>query len=449
MSVWYQLDKHKDATAVLTSGLGKDIAERMGIPVKNIDFVANKAEWKQCLTCHGVYIDNEAHADKITFSPADRVESGVSCVVCHGAHAEWVNEHQKKVGSVWKTLSRKQKEQDHGLTDLWDAEKRAALCSSCHIGNAAEGKVVTHEMYAAGHPPLPGFEILSFSDAMPRHWETMSEKSSRLPKHRELYEKAYLTKADAFDSEHLRLLNISSVVALRSTLQLIHDLARKEIDAKPKEAAWPELAAFDCYACHHDLKSDSWRQMRTLTGRPGRPQLRLWPTIMTETVIKQAKPGGGASAADYHRLAKDLSEVFDRTPFGEPQSVVEKAGALMKWSDQMIVALQRVDKAASRDMLASLLNRPEKELLDFDSARQIAWSAHALFATVAPESAKRAEVKKHLDTLYHQLHLELPKGQKRIAEDFLPKVLKAIGSYDPREFQKTMRTLAEAAKNKP
>ena len=32
------------------------------------------------------------------------------------------------------------------------------MCLSCHLGNAREGRVVTHEMYAAGHPPLPGFE---------------------------------------------------------------------------------------------------------------------------------------------------------------------------------------------------------------------------------------------------------------------------------------------------
>jgi hypothetical protein len=33
-------------------------------------------------------------------------------------------------------------------------------CTSCHVGREADGRFVTHEMYAAGHPPLPPLEIL-------------------------------------------------------------------------------------------------------------------------------------------------------------------------------------------------------------------------------------------------------------------------------------------------
>ena len=35
--------------------------------------------------------------------------------------------------------------------------------------------MVTHEMYAAGHPPLPGFEIATFCSQMPPHWESAAE----------------------------------------------------------------------------------------------------------------------------------------------------------------------------------------------------------------------------------------------------------------------------------
>ena len=51
-------------------------------------------------------------------------------------------------------------------------------------------------------------------------------------------------------------------------------------------------------------------------------------------------------------------------------------------------------------------------------------------------------MKEHLDALSVQLRLSLPKGQQRIAEDFLPQVLKSMSAYDPREFQKTARALA-------
>ncbi len=41
---------------------------------------------------------------------------------------------------------------------------------SCHVGNATQGKVVTHPMFAAGHPPLPPIEVASFSKNEPQHW---------------------------------------------------------------------------------------------------------------------------------------------------------------------------------------------------------------------------------------------------------------------------------------
>src|SRR5205085_7444380 len=59
---------------------------------------------------------------------------------------------------------------------------RAALCASCHVGNAAEGKFVTHAMYAAGHPLLPSLEVATFSDEMPRHWQYIKEKPAAIQK---------------------------------------------------------------------------------------------------------------------------------------------------------------------------------------------------------------------------------------------------------------------------
>ena len=40
-----------------------------------------------------------------------------------------------------------------------DPVRRTELCLSCHLGSTSENKMVTHAMYAAGHPPLPGFEM--------------------------------------------------------------------------------------------------------------------------------------------------------------------------------------------------------------------------------------------------------------------------------------------------
>ena len=73
---------------------------------------------------------------------------------------------------------RKVKEDKYGMTDLWDPARRVEVCGSCHVGSRAENKVVTHLMYAAGHPPLPSFEVGAFCDMMPRHWQLLAEKNA-------------------------------------------------------------------------------------------------------------------------------------------------------------------------------------------------------------------------------------------------------------------------------
>ena len=68
------------------------------------------------------------------------------------------------------------------MTDLWDSDKRTEVCSSCHIGDAVPEKhrFVTHDMYAAGHPPLPPFETAAFCNMFPRHWQLMNEKTPEM-----------------------------------------------------------------------------------------------------------------------------------------------------------------------------------------------------------------------------------------------------------------------------
>ena len=91
-------------------------------------------------------------------------------------------ECQRTDDEEWHDLGRMSKERHYGMTDLWDPARRAQLCASCHVGDVREGKVVTHAMYAAGHPPLPGLEVATFSEQMPRHWQYLSEKPPEVQK---------------------------------------------------------------------------------------------------------------------------------------------------------------------------------------------------------------------------------------------------------------------------
>ena len=99
---------------------------------------------------------------------------GVSCENCHGPYSGWADPHAV---APFRTLPTAQWEA-LGFVDLRSPAGKAEKCLSCHIGNSDEGKVVTHEMYAAGHPPLPSIEVATFTFAMPRHWWLNAERAT-------------------------------------------------------------------------------------------------------------------------------------------------------------------------------------------------------------------------------------------------------------------------------
>src|SRR5262249_38461648 len=177
----------------------------------------------------------------------------------------------------WTQLDGEQKERDFGMTDLWNPVTRAEKCASCHIGNHGEGKVVTHAMYAAGHPPLPSFETATFSDAQPRHWEYLREKL-KMPK------RAARLKPppDVRNLEQTQLVVVSGLVSLRASMKLSADQAEAN-KSEPVGAEWPDFARFDCSSCHHELRAEggaSWRQVRRGGRSPGRPGPLDWPAIL-------------------------------------------------------------------------------------------------------------------------------------------------------------------------
>jgi hypothetical protein len=442
MHVWSKLDKHKDATVVLKGPLGQQMAQRLGIK-------GDITQAAQCISCHGVLTAPGDVLDASFKDAADREASGVSCVVCHGPYQEWVNEHVKIIGGGWGTLTRAEKENKHGLTDLWEPRKRAELCCSCHVGDHRQGKVVTHEMYAAGHPPLPGIEVAAFSEAMPRHWETWTEKLERqrkalgeadFAKKKKLYEHAFMAPLDAAEAEQTHLVAVAAVVSFQAATRLAQDFAHAE--AK-QPGRWPELAAYDCYACHHELKHNNWRQQRQTAGRPGRPPMRPWPTALVPLSVSGLDE---SLAASFQKSIHDLETAFTKTPFGSPAEIAKQSGAALVESDKVLKALEA--RRFKRDDAAKLLNvvvsHSAKELHDFDSARQIGWAVRGLLAEV--HGPNHAAAQKPLSELRRLLALDLPQGQTAIAGEFLREVYTRIADYEPAAFQKALQEAVQKSR---
>jgi hypothetical protein len=422
---WAAEDKHKDAYL----GLKGDRAKRMG---ELLGYKRPVYEEAECLSCHAVAVD-----DKKLLDESFKISDGVSCVACHGAYEEWVDLHGSPLAKKrrdWREMTREDKESKFGMADLWDPGKRAKLCASCHVGSAKDHKFVTHAMYAAGHPPLPGFEAATFSDEMPRHWQYVKEKTRDVQA---------LLKFDPEDAEFekTKLVVAGGLLCLRQSLNLLADQAR-EAGADPKPGTL-DLANFDCYACHHDLKYPAWRQQRGSRGKPGRPQPREWPLTLARVAVRQA----GDDPSQLQSRLDALYQAFGDRPFGDPEKVVKAADDLVAWLDGVAKKLASVKytRARAREVLAELSRLSDTDLPDYDSARERVWAFRLVYGELEPKPAD--EVVTLLAALDKQLKLKLPSRDVQILKE-LPDSLEILNAYDPVKFRKTFQALARAASAK-
>jgi hypothetical protein len=430
---WSDFDKHKVAYTNVFKPGGR------GEQMKKLLHYTDKDVNKNCVVCHGVYIP-EDKIDSLADASFKRDQSeGVTCVACHGAYENWVLPHGSPLAGqreAWRKLSRQEKEDKYGMTDLWDAGKRTHKCASCHIGSTEEGKVVTHAMYAAGHPPLPGLEVATFSNAMPRHWQYLREKKQQAQT---------LLNFDPKELEVTKLVLVGGVVELQESLTLLATQAEsKGKDKEPAERVL-DLAQFDCYACHHDLKTPSWRQERGYFGTPGRPQFRPWPLALVKLAIHHS--GQADDAKELDEGLRRLHRAFDVQPFGRLENVGTAARDLTTWTKKLRERLNgsttKYDQSSALSLLRQLVVLSQSEIPDYDSARQIAWAFAAIYADWNPSFEKNAEFHKKWKALDAELALSLPSTQQQEILGELPRTLNRISEYDPTRFKKALPALGE------
>ena len=475
---WVAEDKHALAFTSLLNTRSKRMGELLGV---------NVSRDKRCLACHVGYPLSALGGDK-DLIPAALVEdpkifSGVSCEGCHGAADNsrsadgteirgYLGPHVTK--DSWRFLSPDDKFKNFGFLNVRSVVARTKLCVSCHLGNATEGRMVTHEMYAAGHPPLPGFELASFSAQLPRHWRDFDTKD---PKIREQYldnnEKAgdiYNKAAFKIDNLHqTSSVLVAALVSFSENLKLATALSNPDLAPPVAKPNWPELAQFECYSCHHDLQDKSWRQRRALHGAPGRPLLRGWPVPLTVIAVKQA----GGDEKKFQELWSPVEKLLDAQPFGHHDRWNKAAGPLTTWLDELALALER--KPIQRDDGLPLLQTiaavgegklwnakdAELELWDYDAARQLAWTAQVLHRELSTDRSPQpllgrvAAVQSNIAEFDQSLVLDLLKGRKaqqvlpggtkgkEVQEADLEATLKPIAKYNAFEFRDKCRALNE------
>ncbi|MDA1064704.1 MAG: multiheme c-type cytochrome [Proteobacteria bacterium] len=281
---WTQADPHSKAYEILSNEQSRRIAARLGL--------GNAREATQCLDCHTDNVPAARRGEK--FQLAD----GVGCEACHGGAEQWLASHYN-TGSVTHANNLAA-----GMYPTNAAVARAELCLSCHLGT--ENKFATHRMMAAGHPRL-AFELDTFTEL----WRTLG----RQPHFRDDAE--YRQRKEV--PSHSFTWATGLVTEARLRLDLIGSHHFDGI------GMFPELAFFDCHACHRSMKTVQWQRLpRHGNGGPGLPfindgtfvmSLALASAIQPDTVdelqsaLRSLHAAGAESVESIRAAAADLDSI--------------------------------------------------------------------------------------------------------------------------------------------
>jgi hypothetical protein len=431
----WKLDKHGSAYENLkASSLGKDMGRRLG----NLDVTDRKTG---CLGCHS------ASAEEMSLRRAGdafQLQDGVSCENCHGPAEKWEGEHSQQ---KWRKNSAEQKAK-LGMNDMRDPVRQAEKCLSCHVGNVAEKKVVTHEMYAVGHPPLPSIEVANFADNM-RHWWLIREKP-------ESKTDPALLKGNQYERSRLAL--VAAATALKTAMTQIAEEAAIDEPTVPGQA-WPDYARFDCASCHHELQRPSWRQERGFTLKPGRPPIARWPIEVVRLGIDKLTlddPSAKGLLDELKAHEEAINAATSVRPFGRKAVLKEAASNYSAWAQDLARKLTNAsyDEKTVRELLRKLFATVAERDLDYDAARHVAWTAWSLYRDLqtdgkdVPElQRKDAEVKALFSQISKGLNLDLPIGRNQKVAENLRDALQRMGEYEPAQFRKDVKDLGEKLLN--
>jgi hypothetical protein len=406
-----------------------------------------------CLACHSTDKKQGAAGPReaADFTRDEGTSLGITCAGCHGASQEWQGKHfipgaaAGKLTITWRTLPPEQKAAA-GMKNLRDPMIKANLCATCHVGNPAEGKVVTHEMYAAGHPPLPPLELVTFMQDEPPHWGYPAELpffeqfAKEKPNDTWKIFRYYPEDREVYLARHMAA---GAIASLKAELELVKSAAAA--------GGLVDFARFDCYACHHDLKYPSARQERGYAGVPGRPTLKAWVAALPGVVAAHAatldKPAGLKDAAGGFDAgwAEVLSAAHAR-PFGSPRELASAAGKLSAWCDAFADKLDdgpAYDRAAADRLLAAIgtAATSDRWVGDAEAVMHLTWAYRSLRQATAKDAAKLDPLGKYLPLRVRDVSKFAGREKPVVAGEVIPERQRLMRDFSPSEFRAAFEML--------
>lgn len=421
----------------------------------------------RCLTCHATDTNPTSTGKRELKEFVASETIGVGCNTCHGVKLEWQGQHylgatvedgKDAKYPAWR-VERPEVKEKAGMRTLRDPAVKADLCASCHVGNPEENKVVTHEIYAAGHPPLPPLELVTFIEDEPRHWGYPSElkflSDYVKKKPQEAWDVFRFKPADK-DNYLARHVAAGAIASLKAEMKLLE----WEANRAAKDGDGLDYARFDCYACHHDLKYPSARQERGYGDHaPGRPPLKAWAAALPGTVIAHAAsldPALDKLAGGFPAAWADVSRRATASPFayGKGADVAKAAKAVVDWTGDFTKALAAANYSDdATDRLTAAVGKAATAPAwygDTEATMHLLWAYEAL-------SAARGRDGKRFDPLRAVVPVRLrdPQELDAVAKanpdwkgpvpagKLLTKRQALFANFDPKKFNDLFKSIAQ------
>src|ERR1700732_5459325 len=145
--------------------------------------------------------------------------------------------------------------------------------------------------------------------------------------------------------------------------------------------------------------------------------MRPWPVSLARVTAEEfLKKEQAAKALDSG--LKALYQAFSEQPFGNCPEIATASRALPSQLDQWIGELTKnqslYDQSAALRILRKLCATGEQDILDYDSARQIAWAFDVIYREwKGSEKDGDQRIAGIISTLKHDLQLNLPQKSAR------------------------------------
>ena len=115
-----------------------------------------------------------------------------------------------------------------------------------------------------------------------------------------------------------------------------------------------------------------------------------WPHVLLElavTFVKENNPQARAPSTNWKTMLEHLAAGFNARPYGDPSMIVPAATSLANWADALAGEINSTpcEEPQARQLLKQFGAVYQNQIVDYDSARLIAWGLRDILREVGDD----------------------------------------------------------------